>query len=141
LVWLVATVRARGDERCGHFGLAAIIPLSLLITYHRVYDAKLLLLTIPAFAVLWAEGGVVKWLAFLIHGVTFLLCGDIILSLVLVVESKLHLVPTGGFGTFVTVLLERPIPLALLTMAIFYLIVYVRRVEALTMETVAPVSS
>ncbi len=141
LVWLVATVRARGDERCGHFGLAAIIPLSLLITYHRVYDAKLLLLTIPAFAVLLAEGGVVKWLAFLIHGVTFLLCGDITLSLVLLAESKLHLVLTGGFGTLVKVLMERPIPLALLTMAIFYLAVYVRRVGTMTVEPVALAAS
>jgi hypothetical protein len=141
LIWLIATMRARDRGRHGHLAVAVVIPLSLLITYHRVYDTKLLLLTVPAFAVLWAEGGVVKWLAFLINGVTFLLCGDITLSLVLLAESKLHLALTGGFGTLVKVLMERPIPLALLTMAIFYLAVYVRRVGSMTMAPVAPVVS
>ncbi len=141
MVWLIATIRARGLQRHGHLALAVVIPLLLLITYHRVHDAKLLLLTIPAFAVLWAEGGLVKWLAFLIHGLTFLLCGDITLSLLLVVESKLHLAFTGWTGTMLKVLLERPIPLALLAMAIFYLVVYVRRVGSTAMEPVAPVAS
>jgi len=138
MVWLIATIRAQGLRRHGHLALAVVIPLSLLITYHRVYDAKLLLLTIPAFAVLWAEGGLVKWLAFLIHGLTFFLCGDITLSLLLVVESKLHLAFTGWTGTLLKVLLERPIPLALLAMAIFYLVIYVRRAGSLTIEPVAP---
>ena len=141
MVWLIATVRARGLRRHGHLALAVVIPLSLLITYHRVYDAKLLLLTIPAFAVLWTEGGLVKWLAFLIHGLTFLLCGDITLSLLLVVESKLHFALTGWAGTLLKVLMERPIPLALLAMAIFYLVVYVRRVGSLGIQPVAPVTS
>lgn len=141
IVWFIATIRAQGLRRHGQLSLAVVIPLSLLITYHRVHDAKLLLLTIPAFAVLWAEGGLVKWLAFLIHGVTFLLCSDIALSLLLVVESKLHLALTGWTGTLLKVLLERPIPLALLAMAIFYLVIYVRRVGSLTIEPVAPLAS
>ncbi len=141
LVWLVSTIRARGAKLYWHFGLAAIIPLSLLITYHRVYDAKLLLLTIPAFAALWNEVGVLKWLALLVNAVTFLLCGDITLSLLLVVESKLHLALTGWTGTLLKVLMERPIPLALLVMAIFYLVVYVRRVGSLDIQPVAPAAS
>jgi len=29
----------------------------MLVTYHRPFDAKLLLLAVPACAMLWAEGG------------------------------------------------------------------------------------
>ena len=128
LLWMIVTMKARGAIKDISFGLACVVPLSMLITYHRSYDAKLLLLTIPACAALWKEGGVLKWLAFLVNGITFLLCGDITLSLLLVLEAKLHIALNGWTGTLVKVLMERPIPLALLTMAIFYLVVYVHRV-------------
>jgi hypothetical protein len=47
--------------------------LSMLVTYHRSYDAKLLLLSVPACAMLWVEGGTIAWMALLIGmaGVVF----------------------------------------------------------------------
>lgn len=138
MAWLIFTMRGRDAKKYGNLALAVVVPLSLLVTYHRVYDAKELLLTVPAFAALWAEGGAVKWLALLFNGSTFVLCGDIVLSLLLLIESKMRLASTGGPSTLLTVLIQRPIPLALLAMTIFYLIVYVRRAGSLTKEPVVP---
>src|SRR6202012_354937 len=54
VLWSFATLRARVSRQRAWLGLAAITALSMLVTYHRQHDAKLLLLTIPACAMLWS---------------------------------------------------------------------------------------
>lgn len=65
--------------------LAVIAVLSLLPVYHRPYDAKLLLLAVPACAKLWSEGGARRWLSFgfTLAGVLFTsdLCEAVIVRL------------------------------------------------------------
>jgi len=128
LAWFVATLGVRGSPALVWFALAAVAPLTLLVTYHRAYDAKLLLLTVPACALLWAEGGAIGRLALLVNTAGLLLTGEIPLAILIVLTK--HLSPGAGiFGKIETVLLMRPAPLILLAMAVFYLWIYLRRVR------------
>ncbi len=127
LLWSVRTLRARFTPPRVWLALAAIVPLTMLITYHRPYDAKLLLLTVPACAMLWAEGGAMGRIGLLVNTAGIVLTGDIPLALLVRLSRKLHLGTAGIFGQILTVVMIRPASLILLTMAIFYLCLYIRR--------------
>ena len=49
----------------------------MLPVYHRCYDARLLLLTIPACVILWKHGGKIAWSALLLTLAAIVLTGDI----------------------------------------------------------------
>ena len=126
LVWVVSTLRSRPSQFKAWLALAAVVPLTILVTYHRVYDAKLLLLTVPACAMLWARGGPMRWIAFVINVTGVVLNGDIPLTMLGEFTEKLHLSTATLSGQIVTVVLARPNQEILLIMCIFYLWVYVR---------------
>jgi hypothetical protein len=107
------------------------VPFTLLVTYHRPYDAKLLMLTVPACAMLWAEGGPIGWIALVVNSAGIVLTGDIPLTILLILAKNRHISTAGLPGQILTVVLMRPAPLILLVMGIFYLWVYVRRDSAL----------
>jgi len=132
LVWSVRTLMARFSHARAWLALAAIVPLTMLVTYHRPYDAKLLLLTIPACAMLWTEGGVVGWIAFIVNTAGFVFTGDVPLAILVILTNNWHCCTAGIFGQMLTVLLTRPAPLILLAMGIFYLWAYLRRTFALS---------
>jgi hypothetical protein len=127
LAWSIRTFRSRLSRAGAWFALAAVVPLTMLVTYHRPWDAKLLLLTIPACAMLWAEGGAIRWLALLVTTVGVVLTADIPLVILLILTRNLRISTAGLSGQFLKALLTRPTPLALLVMGIFYLWVYLRR--------------
>ena len=62
LAGAIRTLQSPFTKQNAWFALASVASLSLLPVYHRAYDAKLLLLTVPACALLWREGGRMKWL-------------------------------------------------------------------------------
>ena len=101
----------------------------MLPVYHRPYDTKLLLLSIPACAMLWAEGGLIRWLALLVNTAAVVLTGDIPLIALRLLTKDFNISAAGLPGKIVTVAVTRPIPPILLTMGIFYLWVYVRRMR------------
>jgi hypothetical protein len=127
LVWAIRTLRSRFTQTRAWLALAAIVPLTMLITYHRPYDAKLLLLTIPACAILWAQGGALGRTALLISTAGILFTSDIPLAIFVIIADKLQMSTAGFFGQIVTVVLTRPASLVLLLMAIFYMSTYVRQ--------------
>jgi hypothetical protein len=127
LVWAVRTLKLRFSPASAWFALAPIVPLTILVTYHRAYDAKLLLLAIPACAMLWAEGKSIRWMALLVTTAGIVFTGDIPLTVLLLLSSTLNISTAGLSGQILTVVLTRPTPLILLAMGIFYLWVYVRR--------------
>jgi hypothetical protein len=106
--------------------LASIAAISMLPVYHRQYDAKLLLLTIPACVMLWAEGGVLGRIALLVNTAGFILTGDLTWAILLGLIGHLHLAATGFSGWLSTALQVFPAPLMLLVMAVFYLWIYAR---------------
>jgi len=130
LVWMFVTVRSRSSPATAWLALAAIAALTMLPVYHRPYDTKLLLLSIPACAMLWAEGGLIRWLALLFTSAGVVLTGDIPLIVLRLLTRNFNMSAAGLFGKIVTVAVIRPIPPILLTMGIFYLWVYVRRTYA-----------
>jgi hypothetical protein len=99
----------------------------MLVTYHRPYDAKLLLVAIPACALLWAGGGLTRWLALLVTSAGFVFTGDMSLTILDFHTKNLHISTAGLSGKLLTVVLTRPTQLALLAMGIFYLWIYLRR--------------
>jgi hypothetical protein len=107
--------------------LAAISALSMLPVYHRQYDAKLLLLSIPACVMLWAEGGVIGWLALLLNLTTAVFTGDIAQAIITTRSNYFHIGTSGIYEHILTALALRQVPLILLAMSIFYLWVYLRR--------------
>jgi hypothetical protein len=127
LVWLVCTLRARFSPAKAWLAFAAVVPLTLLVTYHRPYDAKLLLLTVPACALLWAEGRPIRWVALVVSTAAIVSTADIPLTILLTLTRNLHITTVGLPAELLTVLLTRPAPLILLAMAIFYLWIYARR--------------
>jgi hypothetical protein len=127
LVWLVSTLRSRFSQSRAWFALAVIVPLTMLVTYHRPWDAKLLILTVPACAMLWAEGGAIARIALLLNGAAIVITGDLPLTLLTIFTRNMQFSAQGVPGQILTVVLRRPVPLILLAMAIFYLWIYVRR--------------
>jgi hypothetical protein len=127
LAWSIITLRSRFSKAKTWLALAVVIPLTLLVTYHRPYDAKLLLLAVPACAMLWAEGGLIGWIALMVNTVALVITGDIPLTILLILTRNLHLSAATLSGQISTVVLARPVPLTLLVMSIFYLWVYLRR--------------
>jgi hypothetical protein len=103
------------------------VPLTLLVTYHRPYDTKLLLLAVPACAMLWAEGGRIARLALLATTAAIAVTGDFPLSILVILAKRIQQDTTVLPGKLLFILLFRPVPLILLADCIFYLWVYLRR--------------
>jgi len=127
LAWSVRTLRSRFSQSRAWLALAAVTALTMLVTYHRPYDAKLLLLTVPACAMLWAEGGPLGRIALLVNTAGVVLTGDITLAILLIHGNPLPVGTAGIFGKMLTLVLLRPASLILLVMGVFYLGVYLRR--------------
>lgn len=127
VAWSVRTLRLGFSKTSAWLALATIAPITMLLTYHRSYDAKLLLLTVPACVMLWASGGPVRWLALVVNSAGFALTADFPLTILMAWARNLHIPTTGILTQLPTVVLMRPAPLILLVMSLFYLWVYVRQ--------------
>jgi hypothetical protein len=122
LVFLFTATQVKSSPKTIWLGLATIAVLSLLPLYHRPHDAKILLLTIPACAMLWAEGGLTAWAALLFTG------GGIVVTseLPLIVLQGFPMAPASGIkAEMLTLLTTRPAPLILFAESLFYLYLYV----------------
>lgn len=126
LVWIFVVVRSRPSPKSAWLALAAIATLTLLPVYHRQSDTKLLLLTVPACTMLWAEGGRIGRLALLVTSAGFVLTGDMLWIFFFGILNNLHLHPTRLVGEVLIAVQVFPVPLILLVMSVFYLWVYVR---------------
>jgi hypothetical protein len=110
------------------FALAVAAPLSMLPMYHFQHDAKLILLTIPASAILWAKRDGTGWVSLFVTGAGILIGGDIF-SAARILLTRNILVPGPTLASrLTTVILTRPAPLILLVMVVFYLVALRRQV-------------
>jgi len=126
LAWIFVTVRSRPSRARVWLALAAISALSMLPVYHRQYDAKLLLLTVPACAMLWAEGGKIGRLALLVNAAGLVVTGDLAWVFFVALIRSLHLPATGLPWQILLAALIVAAPITLLVMSVFYLWVYAR---------------
>lgn len=119
-------------------GLACAIPLEMLVSYHRTFDAKLLLLSIPACAHLWQRGGARRWLAAGLTGLALFVTADIPLAV-----QNLLIVPLidvrGNWPQRIGgILAGRPFPIVLLALAVFYIAVLAQEAKAEEERDMAP---
>jgi hypothetical protein len=124
---LLYTVRYDYSQRRAWLALATIAPITILVIYHRPYDAKLLLLTIPACAMLHSEGGRIARVALLLTTLGIVFTSDLPLLFLLFCFKLLQVLtsmPTIELGWIA--ILARPVPLILLAMTFFYLWAYIK---------------
>jgi hypothetical protein len=121
LLWIVFSLRKTSHPSLKWLCLAAAAPLSMLPTYHFQHDAKLLLLAIPACAILWAERGLIGWCALLFTGAAIVVNGDIFSAIRILLTRGLIVPHEGLVSHLATVIFTRPGPLVLLAIAILYL--------------------
>ena len=130
LVWAFVALRSRPSPARAWISLAAIATLTMLPIYHRQYDAKLLLLTVPACAMLWSEGGLIRWFALAVNSASLVWTADIPWMILGGFIKSLRLSETGHSGQILRSAMAFPAPFLLLAMSIFYLWVYVSRSSA-----------
>lgn len=128
LAWAITALRRRFSPDSALFALAAIAPLSLLPIYHRTHDAKILLLTLPACAILWAGKGARRWIALVLTSLAILVVSDIPILLQLKLTRDLPSTPLTLSDKLADLFLLQPAPLLLLVTGGFYLWVYLRPV-------------
>jgi len=126
VVWTVRTVKLRSSRAHAWLGLAAVMAPTILITYHRSQDAKLLLLAIPACAMLWSKRGVIGWLAMVLTSLSIVFTADIPLTIWVMLRPYMPVGMSGTLGRILAVIFLVPTPLILLAMGILYLWAYVK---------------
>lgn len=130
LVWVYLTLRARTSAATIWLGLASASSLTLLPVYHRQYDAKLILLAVPACVSLWVVRGALGRWAVAVTGLALFLSGDLPWVAFLGYLNHQHWTTTGTWGRLLLALWDFPVPISLLAMSIFYLWVYAKEVGA-----------
>jgi len=126
LAWLYVTLRTRVSPEKTTLAIASIAALSLLPIHHHLYDTKLLLLTIPAFALVWVSGQRTRWVALLLTGGALVVTGDLSGTILFHVVGSLHPAPGGLAEWLVNAMMVFPSPLLLLATGVFYLWIYWR---------------
>lgn len=124
LIWIFITLRYRPSPAKAWLAIASIATLSMLPVYHHLYDAKLLLATVPACSMLWAGGGLTGRIALLTTAAGFVLTGDLPWAIFLGLIQNLHLSVSGTAAWTLMAAQVFPVPIILLVMSIFYLYVY-----------------
>jgi hypothetical protein len=131
LFWAWITMRSTPSKAETWLGLAAILPLSMLPVYHRPYDAKLLVLMVPACGMLWKEGGKRARVATCLTLASLIATADLPWILLDTVGSRWHLSPDSLAQRALTFVWVIPIPFILLGTGAFYLWEYGRRAQRL----------
>ena len=135
VAWSLTTLRSRPTPARAWIALASITALSMLPVYHRLGDSKLLLITVPACAMLWAEGGLIGSAALAINTAAILLTGELQWAIFLRVLGSMSQSTTGLSEKLRIGVQIFPVPLMLLVVSVFYLWVYIRRASDNSVDT------
>ena len=130
ILWAFAIKRSRKTLDNLWFALAVAAPLAMLFTYHRSYDAKLILLCLPACAALWKRRDRSGWIAASLMLATTLVIGDIPMALLVFRLNQSHLAADTLGGKFAMIALARPAPILLSLLTGFFLWVYWNRTNS-----------
>lgn len=119
IAWAVACLRSRPSPEKLWMCLAIIAPLSMLPVYHRELDATLMLICVPACAMLWARRDRIAKFTLAISAAGFLVIGFLpwLVLFHFIQRSHLH----NGIKRAIETL---PTPSILLTMSLFFLWVF-----------------
>jgi hypothetical protein len=121
LMWIILVLSKPFSTQRALLSLAAVSVLTMLPIYHRTYDTKLLLLTIPACALLWSGTGAKRWIALALTTAALFFTGDLPLAFLLKLAEKLPDNPPTMAGKVASLAVLHPAPLVLLALGYFYL--------------------
>ena len=124
ILWTIRTLHRPASIASHWLALATIACLSMLPIYHRAYDARLLLLAIPACAYFWASKNRLRVGALLVALIGIVCTGDLFWIVMIGVINHLHLPPTGTAGFVSIALRSLPASGSLLVAGIFFLYAY-----------------
>lgn len=123
--WCLRVLRSPPSTTLTWLALAAIVPLTMLVTYHRAYDTRMLMLVVPACAMLAAEKRLIGKAATLVTILGFTFTSELPYALMKPLLAKIH-IPAKGTGSLAVTLLTQPAPIVLLLMAGFFMYVFLR---------------
>ena len=127
LVWAHRVYRTSPAGDAAWLALAAVVPLSILVTYHKIYDLQLLMLMLPACFLLWNKNNARGQAAFLLTAGALLFTAEIPLGVYYALTRPLPMDLQSLTGELLAALLFRPVPLILIALAAFYLTVFLRQ--------------
>lgn len=125
-VWAIPAWRITTNPFRFWVAMAFMSALTMLPVYHRHHDAKLLMLAVPACALVWSRNRRLGVAAIAVTGLAIAATADVPRALLTLAESSIQFSTATVSGKFVTILLARPAPLSITLMATFYLWVYWR---------------
>jgi len=124
-VWVLVTFRSSRTKKGIWIGIAGMACLTLLPVYHRYYDAKILILTLPACAALWEEGGMAGWAAVTLTSLGILVTSDLPFAAMEILAPPFP--PTGStLSKLSFIALGRPPGFVICCLAVFYIWAYAR---------------
>jgi hypothetical protein len=130
LIWVIAVLRKTFSLQGACLALAAVSAFTLLLIYHRTYDAKLLLLTVPACALLWSIRYPQRWIALILTAAAIFFTSDIPIALSLKFTERFPQIPSTFSGKLVSMVVVHPASLVLLALGCFYLWAYLHYAPA-----------
>lgn len=126
LAWGFGVLRKPASREGARLALATIAVLTLLPVYHWTHDAKLLLLTLPACALLWAGRGAARWIAVILTGAAIFVTSDLPLAVLSLIAKSLSVSVSTLGGKLAVIFFLRPVPVILLALGCFYLWAFLR---------------
>jgi hypothetical protein len=121
-IFVLVTIKFRTSEEGRWLAMAFACAATLLPFYHRNYDSKLLLLTIPACALLWSRKGLMSKVALIVTTMGLLVPSDLPWAIYISLTAGLQL--TGIWAQLYFYSRALPIPCVIAMVALFYLAAY-----------------
>jgi hypothetical protein len=124
LIWALKVFKAH-SQICAWLALGAASALSMLPVYHRQSDLKLLMLTVPSCATLWATGRLAARLFVLANAIGIVLTGDLFwIVFDHFLSGWMRGSPPGWSLTFILAIM---VPLVLLVLGSGFLFILLKR--------------
>jgi len=126
LVWAFSALHSHHRQWNRFVALAFLAPLTMIVSYHRPYDAKLLLLAVPAVSMFSPVGNQWRRAVLIVATLAVFVTSDLPLALLAVLIRAVHVSALGIFARIALLPILRPAPVVLLLMAIVFLVVNLR---------------
>ena len=130
LIWCIVTFRSRLTEEGNWLALASVAALSMLPVYHRQYDTQLILLAIPACAILWAREDRISKSVAACSAMGIVLTSDFPSAMLMVTGKGLHLSLDHLAGKLATIFMLRSATVGLLMIGVLCLWAFIRQTSA-----------
>jgi hypothetical protein len=134
----IAAFRSKVSPSNAWIGLAAIAAITMLAGYHRRNDTKLLLLCIPACALLLSQDKVRGRLALAVTAAPIFFTGDNPCTMTFMFLHHLRQSHQHLADSLQAPLQVLPAPLSIFVMAVFYVWIFVRRASEVEAQTLTP---